>query len=106
MPPSKKDVGHLRILNACSPPLRKDLLKKFPKSIINCISECCLNTLKGNVPLNTKQKKTLSRHKHTLRLLADKKISVNKKRNVLIQKGGFLNILLPAALSVLTALIH
>lgn len=106
MPPSKKDVSHLRILNACSPPLRKDLLKKFPKSIINCISECCLNTLKGNVPLNLKQKKTLSRHKHTLRLLADKKISIHKKRNVLVQKGGFLNILLPAALTVLTSLIH
>lgn len=106
MTPSKKDVARLRVLNTCSVKLRKDLIKKFPQSCINCICECCLNTLKGNVPLNSQQKKSLSRHKHTLRLLADKKVPVNKKRKVLIQKGGFLNILLPAALSVLTTLIR
>lgn len=105
MAPTKKDISRLRILNACPIRVRKDLIKKFPQSCIHCISECCLNTLKGNVPLSSTQKKQLSRHKHTIRLLADKQIPISKKRKVLVQKGGFLNILIPAALSVLTSLI-
>nr|DAC81384.1 TPA_asm: gasderminX [Parasteatoda house spider adintovirus] len=99
---TKEDVQRLRLILICPKKSLKVLLKKLPKSTIKCISECCLNTLKGNIPITAHQKRKLARHKHTLRKLSDKKVSFKKKRKLIIQKGGFLYGLLPIAISILS----
>lgn len=103
---SKEQVEQLQLLHKCPQKLRKKLLQKIGNKCIKAICECCLNTLRGNVPLTNEQKKSLSRHKTTLRKLENRKVSLAKKRKLIVQKGGFLNILIPAALSVLTGLIN
>lgn len=107
MSPSKKDLEQLRVISMAPAKLQKQLLKKIDSRCIKTICECTLNTLKGNIRLSKKQKKSLSKHKNTLRTLAFKKLSLKKKRNLLVQKGGgFLSLLLPSAISLISGLIH
>ncbi|KAJ8018732.1 hypothetical protein HOLleu_43117 [Holothuria leucospilota] len=65
-----------------------DILKKADRNLILCLCECALNVLYGNVPLTENQKKTLKRYRRTLRLLADKKVSLRQKKKKLEQRGG------------------
>ena len=103
---TKKQLRDLQLIKTCPKALRKDLLKKLPSHSVKAICECTLNVLKGNVPLSTYQKKSLRKYKATLRKIGTKKGSLFHKKKLIIQSGGFLNILIPAALSVLTGLIH
>lgn len=106
MPLSKQQRTQLKLVHICPKKLRKSLLQKIDSSCIKAICECCLNTLKGNVPISKDQKKSLSRHRKVLRTLADRKVSLIKKRKLIIQKGGFLNILIPTVLSALGAVFN
>lgn len=85
----------------------KPLIKKCSKSEIKTLCECVLNVIYGNIPLTKTQKSRLSPYKESLRKLSNKKTPLYKKKKILIQKGeGFLSILLPAAISVISSLIH
>lgn len=106
MPPSKQGLKQLEFLKNCPKNLQKYLLKRIPASTIKTICECCLNVLKGNISLSSRQKKYLRLHKNTLRCLADKKSPICRKRKLIVQKGGFLNILIPAAISAISGLIN
>lgn len=97
---------HLKLIERCPLKLRSNLLKKLPKSAIQAICECCLNVLKGNIALSAKQKSSLKKHKSTIRNLVHKKSSLFTKRKLLIQKGGFLSVLLPAAISAISGLVQ
>lgn len=103
---TSKQLQYLRVLHKCPKKLRKDLLEKLPTSSIKAICECCLNLLRGHIPLTNYQKNSLKKDKLILRRLADKKKPLYTKRKLIIQKGGFLNILLPAAITAITSLIH
>lgn len=99
------DVEQLRKLGRSR--CKKVLLRTCPNSLIKKICECIYNLLKGNIPLKARQKSKLSKYKKTLRQLSNKKLALFKKRRLLVQKGsGFLSLLIPAALSVLSGLIH
>ena len=76
-------------LTEASPKFRKKIIQEAPAELVNCISECCQNVLKGNVPLSSAQKQKLHSKRQQLRLLANKKVSVKKKKIILNQKGGF-----------------
>ena len=69
------------------------------------LCEIITNVLAGTVKLNTKDKKKLRRHKLALRTLDDKNVSVNKKKQILVQNGGFLSALLIPALTLLGSII-
>jgi hypothetical protein len=84
----EKTFEKVRILSLATPQTRKRLIKEGGKEVVNCVSECCVNILKGNVPLTSKQKSCLLKHKKRLRDLIKKKVSVGKKRKI-IQSGGF-----------------
>ena len=76
-------------------------MKRCNRHFIDCVSECAINILKGNVPLTNAQMSKLRPRKQDLRALSVKK---TKKRKI-IQKGGFLSALLAPALSVLAGLL-
>ena len=97
----KKHLPELQVLAKCRPRQRKRFLKHAHKDLINCISEVCTNTLKGNVPLKPAQKKALVRYKGYLRQVADKRNSNKKRREILVQKGGFIGALITPLLSAL-----
>jgi len=104
----KKYIHHLHVLKDCvSCQKRIDFVKNSKTDFIKCLCEACDNLLKGNIPINKKQKKGLHRHRNTIRFLASKKNeSLVKKKRKLIQQGGtFLPILLPPLLAVAAELI-
>ena len=97
----KKHLPELQVLAKCRPRQRKRFIMHAHKDLINCISEVCTNTLKGNVPLKPAQKKALVRYKRHLRQVADKRNSNKKRREILVQKGGFIGALIGPLLSTL-----
>lgn len=99
---SAEQAAILQILFKAKPELRHQLLKNADKLLVRTLFECCLNILEGNVPLNDKQKKKLSKQKSWLRKIAKKAGSWKQKRKIL-QRGG--NLLIPILASVVGTLI-
>ena len=97
----KKHGSMVMAMMQATPQTRKKLVKDSPSEVINCVSECCQNVLKGNVHLSSVQKKKLYPNRQHLRRLASKSISVKKKKHILNQKGVFLSLLAPALLPLL-----
>ena len=98
-------IEQLKLLNKAKK--KSAFLKKCPNSVIKGICECAVNLLRGNIPITKQKKNKLVSYKRTLRRLGDRKVPLFKKRRLLVQKGeGFLSILLPAAVSILSSLIH
>ena len=64
------------------------MVQQGDREIVDCINECCVNTLKGNVRLSPKQKSCLSKYKQKLKEIAKKKVSLKQKKQI-IQQGGF-----------------
>ena len=100
----KKHGDFLKVLAKCNPKQRKALLQHISPDLLKCLCECCLNVLKGNVSLSTSQKRQLSRHRRVLRSLADRKTPNKRKKQLLLQKGGFLPALLGPIISTLAGL--
>jgi hypothetical protein len=99
----RKYLPTLRHIHRLSERSRRAYAKKCDRDFLDCLSECAKNVIKGNVPLNERQMKSLRREKNNLRQLSMKKTSLKKKRRI-IQKGGFLGALIPPILSVLGGL--
>jgi hypothetical protein len=99
----RKYLPTLRRIHRLSEQSRRAYVKKCDRGFLDCLSECAKNVIKGNVPLNERQMKSLRREKKNLRQLSVKKTSLKKKRRI-IQKGGFLGALIPPILSVLGGL--
>ena len=84
----RRNLDFLRILSKASPAQRKAILESASKDLIYCICEIIDNILHGTVKLSKQRQTKLLRYKKLLRFINDKKVAVNKKKKVLIQKGG------------------
>ena len=105
--PLIKKHGHMMMaLLKASPQMRKDMTKHASKDLIHCVSECCHNVLKGNVPLSSTHLKKLKPKRQLLRKLADKKVSLQTKKRIINQKGGgFLPLLAPLLAPLLSPIV-
>ena len=101
----KKKLNLLKVLKKAKPVDRKSILESADNETIVCICECIDNLLHGNVKISHIQKKQLAKYARLLRTIADRKTPVKKKRQLLVQKGGFLPALLAPVLGVASGLI-
>jgi hypothetical protein len=83
---------------------RKHFFKSCSKECISKVCECIKNVLNANLKIKPAHLRKLSRHKQTLRVLALKNTSLARRKK-LLQKGGFLSILLPALIPALASLL-
>jgi len=83
---------------------KRDYVKKCDTELVHCLSECAKNLLFGTVPLTEHQFKRLRSQKKNLRALSLKKTSLKKKRK-LLQRGGFIGLLIRPILSLLGGLL-
>lgn len=85
---------------------RKIVLKDIGKDekIYSALKEMALNTLNKNIKLNRNQRNKLSRVTPLLRKFK-KNNSKNQKHKLIIQSGGILPIIVPAALSLLSTIL-
>lgn len=72
------------------PKFRQKIINDSPKEVIDCVGECCLNIIKGNVHLTKAQKQHLQSRKQHVRLLSTKQVPVAAKKKIINQKGGAL----------------
>jgi len=100
----RRNLPTLRSVHRMNEPARKQFIKTCHPDFLECLCECSKNLLKGNIPLNSSQFNKLRRYKKVLRTLATKKAS-NKTRRKLLQKGGFLPLLIGPALGLVSSLI-
>lgn len=99
-----RNHDYLSVLGRCSSKQRSAIIKNAHKDLLLAISEVAHNIAQQNIPLTPQQLTSLRKHKHLLQLIASKKVSHLKKRQLLVQKGGFLPLLLAPLLSLLGGL--
>jgi hypothetical protein len=85
--------------------MKKGIIMNADKELIYTICECILNLLNGNINISTEQYNQLKSYKHLFRKILDRKSKLKTKKKLIIQKGGFLEILLPAVISGLASII-
>ena len=103
--PAKKTFHKIKLLSVATPRARQQLIANGDRELIDCVSECCVNILKGNVPLNEQEKTKLCKHKSNLRKVALKKVSFKEKKRI-IQTGGFpIGAILAPVASILASLL-
>jgi hypothetical protein len=95
----------LHVLLKAQPKLRKAIILNARKELLNSISECALNVLRGNVNLSACQKRKLRKHKAILRKVTARHVPLASKRRMILQRGGFLIPLLSAVLPTLATLL-
>lgn len=106
MSSSVKDCSdYLHVLSKCNQTQRRGILQGADDKLIKAICECALNVVKGNIPLTPYHKRKLIAHKNIIRTLADKKKSLQSKKKILVQKGGFLPLLLNAIVPTIASLL-
>ncbi len=104
---SKNLKKHKDIIFLCNK-LNNSSFKKFIKNVdkdfINAISEICDNIIKGNVSLTKNQFIKLKRYYKHLKIIGDKKKSLNIKKKY-IQSGGFLSAIIAPLIGFLGTII-
>lgn len=96
-----KHLPALKTVSSLKPKLRRQLLANCSDEFIHCLCECAHNLSKGTVPVDSTQFKKIDRHRNKIRALLDKDSNKEKRRSFLIQKGGFLPLLLAPILAAL-----
>jgi hypothetical protein len=86
----KHHFKELRSICRCKGKRRKLILQRASGDLIRTVAQVAKNAIKGNIPLTSRQKQRLRRHKKTLRALSVNRSSIKNKRKLLIQKGGAL----------------
>ena len=99
----KNNKDFLNLLCKSKNKYRKFLIQKASKEQIYAICEIVLNILNGNLKVPEINKNKLDKKKKTLRKIVQKGSLKNKR--YLIQKGGFLEILIPSIVSGLATII-
>lgn len=101
-----RNIEYLHTLSKARKPLRTAIINKAPKDLIICICDCAHNFLNGNIPFTEKEIKHLSKYKDIVRYLdQNRKKHIKEKRQVIIQNGGFLPLLLTPILSIVGSLL-
>jgi hypothetical protein len=99
-----KNYHALQFLESATPKLRRIVIKNSDTGIIDALSECCKNVLIRKNTKVTKALKKMRPYRFDIRKIADKQTPIGKRRKLLVQRGGFLQYLLPLALSTLTSI--
>lgn len=101
----KDNQPFLHLLARSGSKRRKQLLQQATKDELTSLFEICLNIIKGNIPLKPKDLKRFKRHKGLLRTLSDRKVSLQRKKKLVNQKGGFIGSLAAFAIPLLAGLL-
>ena len=82
---------------------RTSILKKAQPELVLAICESVYNLLEGKLPLDKEKKDSLLKYKHILRKLVQKN-NLKYKKKILVQSGGFLSIILPTVLGLISSI--
>lgn len=100
----KTQLDLLKIISKPHSRYRKAILMNADRDLVHVLCEIIQNVLVGNVKISQEDKEKLRRFKTTLHSII-KKSSLKQKKKILIQKGGFLQFLIPAVITGISSII-
>ena len=86
----KTNYHTLQVLNSADLKLHKANISKCNKELVNCVSECVLNVLNGNIKLTVCVMRKLQKHKAALRKVSERRVPLSAKKKLIVQRGEFL----------------
>jgi len=86
----KSNYHAFHVLKTAESRLRKALITNCNKEHVNCISECVLIVLNGNLKLSDCNRRKLQKHKSALRKVADRHVSLSGKKRLIVQRFSIL----------------
>ena len=78
----KSNFHKLHTLKDAQPKLRKAIISNYDKDLVNCVSECALNLIHGNVKLSDCTRRKLRKYRRQLRTVFDKARASGSQENV------------------------
>jgi len=103
--PIGEHYSFIKRIKKSTPKNREKYLNKASPAEIRSLCECAHNVYSGAIPIPSKIVKRLRPHQKEIRELTFKRGKAEHKRQLLIQKGGFLPLLLGAVLPIIGQLI-
>jgi hypothetical protein len=94
----------IKYLVVCTDPRAcRTVIRAAPDSVIRAISDAAYNVEQGDIELSPAQKAFFRKHQHIVATLTCPQIGIQRKRRIIMQKGGFpfLPILIGSALGAL-----
>jgi hypothetical protein len=91
----------ITLLNALAlPGLKRDIVRSLinDPEVLKGLTECSYNLVRGNIPLDDKDKKKLSHHKDALHQLVQTEIPSRGKRGIVLRSSGLLSLVIPSAI--------
>ena len=101
----QRNVPFLEVLARGTPMQKKAILKGAGDDLCRCFAEICQNVLHGCLNLTDHETNKLKKHKGSIRALGDKKVPLSRKKKIVRQKGGFLQLLAAPILGLLGDLV-
>lgn len=98
----------LRALSKASPAERRAIIRGGDANLIHSLGELSHNVLCGNIGLSSGKYAKLKRYRRSLHELADRKLSINRKKDLILsnkQSGGFLPILASLAAPLISGIL-
>ena len=102
---SIKNYHWLKVLHDSKPTTRKALLAAANKELIDTICECLKNILLGRIKISQQLLKKLKRRRRAVEEIQSKKTNIKRKKELLIQQGGFLPAIIAPLLGIAASLI-
>ena len=85
--------------------VKRNFIKNLSKRDIKVLCMTIYNILHNKIPINTADKEKLFKFRKVLHKFCKSSHTIKKRKEILQQSGGYLNILLPAAISGLSTII-
>jgi len=85
----------------CTHKYRKNILEDASPEQIACLCEATLNVVNKNVPITAAKVRKLKPFKNVIKKISFEKLPIEKKKKILVQKGGFLPIIVSTVLGLL-----
>lgn len=93
----------LKSVSIAAPLERQKLIKKATRQQLRCLQEATLNVANGNIQVRPKDRLRLIPYVKPIKQVLAKSGSFKSKKRILVQKGGFLPIVLRAILPILAS---
>lgn len=100
-----KNKNYLCLLSNCKNKLRRAIVSNSNREQIYSVCECILNVSNGNVKLSKDDFAKLKKYNKNFKSLLDRKSNLKEKKKLLIQRGGFLQFLIPAVISGISSIV-
>lgn len=102
----KKHLPLLRHMAKCNSKECQHIAMGLSNQVIRLIAQIAVNVMNKNLPISqTETVARLARYKKQLKEVTQPKTSLEKKRNIIEQEGGFLGTLLGIAVPLISSLI-